>query len=139
MSDPSEILIRSNQSFLKGYFCCNPSFSISQPVKEPFKLAAGLFVIPIMMAYSGLINTEGNAFGFVIGVLQTLAIIVAMAMAVEGYLLRALSQVERIVCGLSLPLLLFNPAGFGLLGLLMVVAVIILQWHRWAAFPTEEI
>ena len=106
---------------------------------EAFKLAAGLFVIPIMMAYSGLINTEGNAFGFVIGVLQTLAIIVAMAMAVEGYLLRALSLVERIVCGLSLPLLLLNPAGFGLLGLLMVVAVIILQWHRRAAFPAEEI
>ena len=106
---------------------------------EAFKLAAGLFVIPIMMAYSGLINTEGNTFGFVIGVLQTLAVIVAMAMAVEGYLLRALSLVERIVCGLSLPLLLFNPAGFGLLGLLVVVALIILQWHRRARFTAEKI
>ena len=105
---------------------------------EAFKLAAGLFVIPVMMAYSGLINTDGNAFGFVVGVVQTLTIIVAMAMVVEGYLLRALSLAERIVCGLSLPLLLFNPAGFGLLGLLIVVAVTILQWHHRAAFPTEE-
>ena len=118
-----------------GVACANP---IKASV-EAFKLAAGLFVIPIMMAYSGLINTDGNAFGFVVGVVQTLTIIVAMAMAVEGYLLRALSWVERIVCGLSLPLLLFNPAGFGLLGLLLVFAVIILQWHRRAAFPAEEV
>ena len=33
MSDPSEILIHSNQSFPEGYFLCNLSFFISQPVK----------------------------------------------------------------------------------------------------------
>ncbi|AMO55246.1 transporter [Endozoicomonas montiporae] len=114
----------------------------ANPIKasiEAFKLAAGLFVIPIMMAYSGLINTDGNAFGFVVGVIQTLAVIIAMAMAVEGYLLRPLTLVERILCAISLPLLLFNPAGFGLLGLLMTVAVVILQWHRRAAFPAKEV
>lgn len=105
---------------------------------EAFKLAAGLFVIPIMMAYSGLINTDGNAFGFVVGVIQTLAIIVAMAMTVEGYLLRPLTRFERCMTGLSLPLLLFNPGGFGLLGLLVTALIIILQWHRRAAFPPEE-
>ncbi|MGI9281472.1 MAG: hypothetical protein ACR2PX_17830, partial [Endozoicomonas sp.] len=36
MSDPSEILILINQSSPEGYFCCNPSLFISQPVKAPF-------------------------------------------------------------------------------------------------------
>ena len=35
MSDPSEFLIRTNQSSTEGYFCRNPSLFISQPVKEP--------------------------------------------------------------------------------------------------------
>ncbi|MGI9283645.1 MAG: hypothetical protein ACR2PX_29065, partial [Endozoicomonas sp.] len=37
MSDPSEILILINQSSPEGYFCCNPSLFISQPVKAPKK------------------------------------------------------------------------------------------------------
>ncbi|OQX32998.1 MAG: hypothetical protein B0D91_15380 [Oceanospirillales bacterium LUC14_002_19_P2] len=35
MSDPSEVLIYTNQSSSKGYFCCNPSLFIRQPVKAP--------------------------------------------------------------------------------------------------------
>ena len=35
MSDPSEFLIRINQSSIEGYFCCTPSLLISQPVKAP--------------------------------------------------------------------------------------------------------
>ena len=112
----------------------------ANPVKasvEAFKLAAGLFIIPIMMAYSGLINTESNSFGFIVSIVQTTTIIIAMALSVEGYLLRKLSRLERSACIVSLPLILFNPAGFGLAGLLMVAAVLILQWHRRAEFATE--
>lgn len=114
----------------------------ANPIKasvEAFKLAAGLFVIPIMMAYSGLINTDGNVLGFVMGVIQTIAIIIAMALAIEGYLMRKLTYIERIVCLVSLPLLLFNPSGFGLAGLLMVSTVVLLQWHKRASFPAESI
>ncbi|MGI9281000.1 MAG: hypothetical protein ACR2PX_15450, partial [Endozoicomonas sp.] len=39
MSDPSEILILINQSSPEGYFCCNPSLFISQPVKAPYSLS----------------------------------------------------------------------------------------------------
>ena len=106
---------------------------------EAFKLAAGLFVIPIMMAYSGIIHTEGNGLGFIVSIVQTTAIIIAMALSVEGYLLRKLTSVERCVCIASLPLLLFNPEGFGLAGLLMVTVVVMLQWHRRAEFPAEKI
>ena len=106
---------------------------------EAFKLAAGLFVIPIMMAYSGIINTDGNTLGFTISIIQTTAVIVAMAMSVEGYLLRKLTSVERAACIISLPLLLFNPGGFGLAGLLTVTAVLMLQWHKRASFSVEQV
>ncbi|MBO9493773.1 hypothetical protein J7438_06700 [Thalassotalea sp. G20_0] len=59
----------------------------AKPMKasvEAFKLAAGLFVIPMMMAYTGLINTSADLLGLVIATLQTTAIIVAMAMTIEG-------------------------------------------------------
>ncbi len=39
MSDPSEVLIHSNQSSPEGYFCFNPSLSISQPAKAPNLMA----------------------------------------------------------------------------------------------------
>ncbi|MCW7555282.1 hypothetical protein NX722_22165 [Endozoicomonas gorgoniicola] len=58
MSDPSEILICSNQSFLKGYFCCNPSFSISQPVKAPKKLGFGTCDDFASIAYNYLSNIK---------------------------------------------------------------------------------
>ena len=35
MSDPSAMLIRSNQSSPEGYFCCNPSLFVSQVEKAP--------------------------------------------------------------------------------------------------------
>ena len=35
MSDPSVMLIRSNQSLPEGYFCFNPSLPISKPAKAP--------------------------------------------------------------------------------------------------------
>lgn len=106
---------------------------------EAFKLAAGLFVIPVMMAYSGIINTEGDTLGFMISIIQTMAVIVAMAMSVEGYLLRKLTSFERVACIVSLPLLLFNPGGSGLAGLLIVTAVLMLQWHNRATFFVDKI
>ncbi len=95
---------------------------------EAFKLAAGLFVIPLMMAYSGLINTGGETFDFILSVLMTLAIIIAMALGIEGYLLRKLTLIERIICLLSMPLLMFDPAGYGFTGLILVTGIIAVQW-----------
>ncbi|WP_269078778.1 TRAP transporter permease [Endozoicomonas numazuensis] len=96
---------------------------------EAFKLAAGLFLIPVMMAYTGLINTEGDFAGLAIAVVQTVAIIIAMAVAIEGYLIKRLSLLERGVAFISLPILLFNPAGFGFVGVAVVSVLLFMQWR----------
>ena len=97
---------------------------------EAFKLAAGLFVIPIMMAYTGLINVSGDTLGLLIATIQTGSIIVAMAMVIEGYLLHKLTLMERLLSLTSLPVLLFDPAGFGLLGTVLVLAVVAMQCRK---------
>ena len=64
---------------------------------EVFKLAGGLFIIPIMMAYTDLLNSDASMVEFIFSIAQTAAIIVAIAILIEGYLLRRLSTLERVV------------------------------------------
>lgn len=99
---------------------------------EAFKLAGGLFMIPIMMAYTDLLNPEAGVLAFGFAILQTATIILALAIAIEGYLLRALSSVERIVAFAAVPLVLFNPFGIGFVGMLIVVGLLVKQWKTTA-------
>ncbi|WP_221937473.1 TRAP transporter permease [Shewanella psychropiezotolerans] len=95
---------------------------------EAFKLAGGLFIIPIMMAYTDLVSPEASALEFGFAIAQTAAIILALAISIEGYLLRPLSNMERIVALMMAPLILFNPFGAGFVGILVILGLIIVQW-----------
>lgn len=95
---------------------------------EAFKLAGGLFIIPIMMAYTDLLNSEASVFEFIFAIAQTAAIIIAIAISIEGYLLRRLSTVERVVALMTVPLILLNPLGTGVIGILLLAGLIVLQW-----------
>lgn len=94
---------------------------------EAFKLAGGLFIIPIMMAYTNIVNNQDGILLVLISVLQTLAIIIAIAIAIEGYFIKALNRVERIIACISIPLLLLNPFNLGLLGGALVLGIFLLQ------------
>ncbi|WP_227992684.1 TRAP transporter permease [Shewanella sp. YLB-07] len=95
---------------------------------EAFKLAGGLFIIPIMMAYTDLVSPEASALEFGFAIAQTAAIILALAISIEGYLLRPLSNMERIVALMMAPLILFNPFGASFVGILVILGLIIVQW-----------
>ena len=95
---------------------------------EAFKLAGGLFIIPIMMAYTDLVSPEASALEFGFAITQTAAIILALAISIEGYLLRALSKMERVIALMMAPLILFNPFGAGFVGILVILGLIIVQW-----------
>lgn len=95
---------------------------------EAFKLAGGLFMIPIMMAYTDLLNPDASMMAFAFAIVQAATIIVAIAISIEGYLLRPLSNIERLVAFLAAPWVLFNPFSTGFMGVLVILALIGLQW-----------
>ncbi|QYK00725.1 TRAP transporter permease [Shewanella psychrotolerans] len=97
---------------------------------EAFKLAGGLFIIPIMMAYTDLLNFEAGLVGFMFALLQASIIIVALAIAIEGYMLTKLNLIERLVALFSIPLILFNPYNAGIAGIVVILALMVIQWRN---------
>lgn len=96
---------------------------------EAFKLAGGLFIIPIMMAYTNLVNSDASAIDLFFSIVQTITVIVAIAICIEGYLLRKLSTIERLFALLTVPLVLLNPLDIGFLGIVIMLALVALQWR----------
>ena len=99
---------------------------------EAFKLAGGLFIIPIMMAYTNLVNSEAGVVDLTYSIIQTLTIIIAIAVAIEGYLLRPLTAVERLLAFLTIPLVMLDPFGVGFLGIAIMIGLILVQWRGQA-------
>lgn len=65
---------------------------------QAFKLAFGFFIIPLMMAYSGLLwQADDTAFRFVVAILATLGLIIAFACGVEGRLFNRLALLPRVL------------------------------------------
>ncbi|MGF1709886.1 TRAP transporter fused permease subunit [Vibrio kagoshimensis] len=100
----------------------------SSPMKsavQAFKLAQGFFLIPMMMAFSGLIWVDGEVGSFAIATISTIALIIAFAGSIEGYMFGYLTKIERIlwllvaVC-MVLGSNLIEFAAMGLLAVLMV-------------------
>lgn len=83
---------------------------------QAFKLAQGFFIIPIMMAFSGLIWMEGQNIDFIIAIVLTVGLIIAFAGTIEGRLATKLPISARIlllVAGFTMlvPYLYINLAG----------------------------
>lgn len=87
---------------------------------QAFKLAQGFFIIPIMMAFSGLIWMEGQNIDFVIAIILTIGLIIAFAGSIEGRLATKLSVPARallLVSGFAMlvPYLYINIAGIAVI------------------------
>ncbi|MUK44514.1 TRAP transporter fused permease subunit [Aliivibrio fischeri] len=96
---------------------------------EAFKLAGGLFIIPIMMAYTNLVDSNAGAWSLTLSIVQTLTIIIAIAVSIEGYLLRVLTTAERLLAFSTVPLILLNPFGAGFVGIIIIAGLILTQWR----------
>lgn len=64
---------------------------------QAFKLAQGFFLIPAMMAFSGLIWVEGEHLHFAIGIIATISLFIAFAGGIEGRLFVPLLMWQRAV------------------------------------------
>ena len=87
---------------------------------QAFKLAQGFFIIPIMMAFSGLIWMDGQNIDFVIAIILTIGLIIAFAGSIEGRLATKLSVPARallLVSGFAMlvPYLYINIAGIAVI------------------------
>ena len=96
---------------------------------EAFRLANGFFVIPAMMAFSPLLLVADTGWLSVLaagGV--TLGAIVAIAMAVQGFLFTQLSVLWRLACAASAALLIFPSNVSRLTGLLLLAVCLVVNW-----------
>ena len=96
---------------------------------EAFKLAGGLFIIPIMMAYTDLVTPGVSLIDLILSIVQTMAIIIAIAISIEGYLFQKLSLIERVLALVSIPITLLNPFGTSYLGSFIILILIVYQWR----------
>lgn len=91
---------------------------------QAVRLAAGLFLVPLLMAYTPLLPAPGEALGLpqVVALLGGLIAMAAAALALYGHGLRRVSGPQRVLLGVAALLLLFPEplfrlAGAGLAGL----------------------
>jgi TRAP-type uncharacterized transport system fused permease subunit len=93
---------------------------------QAFKLAQGFFIIPIMMAFSGLIWVEGQNIDFIIAVILTIGLIIAFAGTIEGRLATKLPLAARgllLVAGFTMlvPNLYINILGIAIIVIITLV------------------
>ncbi len=96
-----------------------------------FKVAKGFFIIPLMMAYSGLLYTDNiTLLDHSLSVAATLGIILCFAFAVEKYAAAPLTTLERFGFTLAIPFLLYPTDVSHIIGIVMVIIWLTLHLIR---------
>jgi TRAP-type uncharacterized transport system fused permease subunit len=80
------------------------------------------------LRHTDLVNSDAGVVDLTFSIIQTLTIIMAIAVAIEGYLLRPLTGVERLLAFLTIPLVMLDPFGAGFLGIVIMIGLILVQW-----------
>lgn len=98
---------------------------------QAFKLAQGFFLIPAMMAFSGLIWTHNeNAYEFIESIIACTALIVAFAGGIEGYLFQKLNGLQKILfVALALATLLL-PNPYRLITIAIIALLVFIEYKR---------
>lgn len=78
-----------------------------------WKFAKGLYLIPLLMAYSALMELDGPVLNLVTAIVTGSLALAAGAMAIEGFFLRRTLLGERIALGVSAALILIAPEWTG--------------------------
>ncbi|PKH02716.1 transporter [Psychromonas sp. MB-3u-54] len=95
---------------------------------QAFKLAQGFLIIPIMMAFSGLIWIEGENTEFVISIVLTIGLIVAVAGSIEGRLFAKLPLYNRVLLLLSAFALLVPHHFINIAGVIIILIIAFLNY-----------
>ncbi|MBD8512480.1 TRAP transporter fused permease subunit [Photobacterium sp. WH77] len=94
---------------------------------QAFKLAQGFFLIPAMMAFSGLILGDGETLHFVIGIATTAGLIIAFAGGIEGRLINPLNKPFRVILLALALMMLFMDDSVRLAALVAVIGIVVVN------------
>ncbi|MGF1860803.1 TRAP transporter permease [Photobacterium profundum] len=92
---------------------------------QAFKLAQGFFLIPTMMAFSGLIYSGDNMSGFVFAIITTIGLILAFAGSIEGRLINPLSLIERGTLFVLAGGIIFTDSWIRIVGVVIIAAIVL--------------
>ncbi|WP_166425191.1 TRAP transporter fused permease subunit [Paraglaciecola sp. 20A4] len=96
---------------------------------QAFKLAQGFFIIPIMMAFSGLIWMEGQNIDFVKAVILTVGLIISFAGTIEGRLATKLPIAARGLLLLAGFTMLVPNLFINILGIAIIIVTTIINYR----------
>ena len=104
---------------------------------QAFRLASGLFVIPLMMAYSPLLLSEANGWGAVLlaGV-QTLAVMLNLTMLSLRFFFAPLAWPSLALAALGCILLLWPSWLVNTIGVALTVVLLGVNWFQTAGERT---
>lgn len=94
---------------------------------QAFKLAQGFFLIPAMMAFSGLIFLDESIWHFVVSIIATITLFVAFAGGIEGRLVQKLTLIERAILLAMALTVLFSSDIVRLLAMCVVIAITVIN------------
>lgn len=95
---------------------------------EAVKLAKGLFIVPLMMVYSPLLLTAENGWlDALLGATWCALLVVALAVAIEGYAFKALQTWQRGLSYVAAALLVYPSVLTRLAGAALLVGVLLLN------------
>ena len=101
----------------------------SSPMKTAFtswKLAKGLYIIPIIMAYHPLL-LDGTPNEVLLTIVLSTFAIIAFVVCLERYFLTALSWPETILQGLAAVMLIWADRTFNYIGIAVFLSLVIFQ------------
>lgn len=98
---------------------------------QAFKLAQGFFLIPAMMAFSGLIWTSHeNTFEFIESILACSALIVAFAAGIEGYLFQKLLLWQKALFLIMALATLLLPNPYRLISIIIITVLVFIEYKK---------
>ncbi|SJN59719.1 Sialic acid TRAP transporter permease protein SiaT [Vibrio ruber DSM 16370] len=105
---------------------------------QAFKLAQGFFLIPAMMAFSGLIWIQTETPLILIeSILGCIALIIAFSAAIEGYLFRPVPALSRLIFLLLAAIILFVTDDYRLIGVVCIAVLMVWEWKKSRLIPVH--
>ena len=94
---------------------------------QSMKLAVAAYIVPFVFLFNQGVTLFGPLTGIIFDTLTTLIAIVLISFAFEGYFLKKLSIVERVLFVATTLLLLTNVVSYEISGIILLV--ILVSWH----------